>query len=176
MKKQIAFLFVLVMMLCLSACVQSKENNSRGMNYSDEGTYFIIRDTGTDNGSESINHMGDAHKNDESNSALLYAGKWKANVLKSNFGNEKTYMISVIQLHEDGAGTYRGRKLDWEYSEEKNIIEFTTTASTGESVESFFEIVEDDGKILLKFHRDIYFKADDFEPMESDAILPEDGL
>lgn len=176
MKKQIAFLFVLAIMLCLSACVQSTESDNTEMNYIDRGTSFTVRNIGTDNGSENINHLGDANKNDENNSALLYAGEWKANVLKSNFENEKTYMISVIQFHEDGTGTYRGRKLDWEYSEEKNIIEFITTSSTGERVESFFEIIEDDGKILLKFYRDIYYKADDFEPMENYTILPDDGL
>lgn len=89
----------------------------------------------------------------------MYVGEWKANTLSGLIDGEKNYTVAVIELNEDGTGTYKGRELTWSYSEELSTIKFTILK---ENQSAAFEITEVDGKTVLKFFDDIYYRADDF--------------
>lgn len=89
-----------------------------------------------------------------------YVGEWKANTLTGLIDGVKTYTVSVIELKQDGSGTYKGRALEWTFSEEKNTINFTITQ---ENLSAALQIQEIDGKTVLKFYEDVYYRADEFE-------------
>ncbi len=89
-----------------------------------------------------------------------YVGEWKANTLTGLIDGVKTYTVSVIELKQDGSGTYKGRELVWTLSEEHNTINFTITQ---ENVSAALQIQELDGKTVLKFYEDVYYRADEFE-------------
>lgn len=90
-----------------------------------------------------------------------YVGEWKANTVSGLIDGEKTYTVSVIELKEDGTGTYKGRELSWAYSEEQNTINVTLLK---ENQTTAFEIQEVDGVTILRFFDDIYYRAEDFVP------------
>ena len=89
-----------------------------------------------------------------------YVGEWKANTLTGLIDGVKTYTVSVIELKQDGSGTYKGRALEWTFSEENNTINFTITQ---ENLSAALQIQEIDGKTVLKFYEDVYYRADEFE-------------
>lgn len=95
-------------------------------------------------------------------STFEYVGEWKANTLSGLIDGEKIYTVSVIELNEDGTGTYKGRELSWNYSEEQNTIQVTLLK---ENQTTAFEIQEVDGATVLKFFDDIYYRAEDFVPI-----------
>lgn len=94
-----------------------------------------------------------------------YVGEWKANKLSGLIDGEKIYTVSVIELKEDGTGTYRGRELSWNYSEGQNTIQVTLLK---ENQTTAFEIQEVDGTTVLKFFDDIYYRAEDFAPINQE--------
>ncbi len=89
-----------------------------------------------------------------------YVGEWKASTLAGMVNGVKTYTVSVIELKQDGSGTYKGRALKWTFSQENNTINFTVTQ---ENVSAALQIQEFDGKTVLKFYDDVYYRADEFE-------------
>lgn len=92
---------------------------------------------------------------------LDYVGEWKANTVSGLIDDKKSYTVSVIELKEDGTGTYKGRKLSWTYSKEQNTINVTLLK---ENQTAAFEIQEVDDITVLKFFNDIYYRAEDFVP------------
>lgn len=94
-----------------------------------------------------------------------YVGEWKANTLSGLIDGEKIYTVSVIELNKDGTGTYKGRELSWNYSEELNTIQVTLLK---ENQTTAFEIQEVDGATVLKFFDDIYYRAEDFVPINQE--------
>lgn len=100
--------------------------------------------------------------NQNNGNAAEYAGQWKANTISGLIDGEKLYTVSVIELHEDGTGTYKGRALSWSYSEEQNTIQVTLLK---ENQTTAFEILTVDGVTVLKFFDDIYYRSEDFVPI-----------
>ncbi len=92
-----------------------------------------------------------------------YVGEWKANTLTGLIDGVKTYTVSVIELKQDGSGTYKGRELEWTFSEENNTINFTITQ---ENASAALQIQELDGKTVLKFYDDVYYRANEFEAVD----------
>ena len=94
-----------------------------------------------------------------------YIGEWKANTVSGLIDGEKNYTVSVIELKEDGTGTYKGRELSWAYSEEQNTINVTLLK---ENQTTAFEIQEVDGVTILRFFDDIYYRAEEFVPINQE--------
>lgn len=94
-----------------------------------------------------------------------YVGEWKANTLSGLMDGEKIYTVSVIELKEDGTGTYKGRELSWSYSEEQNTIKVTLLK---ENQTTAFEIQEVTGVTVLKFFDDVYYRTEDFVPINQE--------
>lgn len=94
-----------------------------------------------------------------------YVGEWKANTLSGLIDGEKIYTVSVIELKEDGTGTYKGRELSWTYSEDQNTIKVTLLK---ENQTTAFEIQEVDGVTVLKFFDDVYYRAEEFVPINQE--------
>ncbi len=111
-------------------------------------------------GNSNVESDGTTNKQDDTATtdtvAQEYVGEWKANVLKSNMGDVKTYEVAVIMLNTDGTATYKGKAATWEYKE--NTIQL---AVTGAGI-AVFEIAEDGGKTVLKFYEDTYYRASEF--------------
>lgn len=97
--------------------------------------------------------------NQDNGNAAEYTGQWKANTISGLIDGEKLYTVSVIELQEDGTGTYKGRALSWSYSEEQNTIQVTLL---NENQTAAFQIQTVDGITVLKFYDDIYYRAEDF--------------
>ena len=88
---------------------------------------------------------------------MAYVGEWKANVLAGNSGDGREYEVAVIQLNEDGTGTYKGQELTWELSADGTTVKATTNHITVN-----FEIDVKDGKTTLNFFDDTYYRASEF--------------
>ena len=131
MKKIIALVLALILCLGLCACGSSNVESDGATNKQD--------DTAT---TDTV--------------AQEYVGEWKANVLKSNMGDVKTYEVAVIMLNTDGTATYKGKAVTWEYKD--NTIHLAV-AGAGVAV---FEIAEDGGKTVLKYYEDTYYRASEF--------------
>lgn len=131
MKKILALILALVLCLGLCACGSSNVESDGATNKQD--------DTAT---TDTV--------------AQEYVGEWKANVLKSNMGDVKTYEVAVIMLNTDGTATYKGKAATWEYKE--NTIQLVV-AGAGVAV---FEIAEDGGKTILKYYQDNYYRTSEF--------------
>ncbi|MBE6917345.1 MAG: hypothetical protein E7470_05555 [Ruminococcaceae bacterium] len=95
--------------------------------------------------------------NKQDNSAQAYVGEWKANVVSSFADEQYTYKVSVITLNADGTATYREKAATWEYKEDTIHL---AVAGAGVAV---LEVAEDDGKTVLKFYEDTYYRADEFK-------------
>lgn len=98
-------------------------------------------------------------KTKSTDSGADYVGEWKANQIASVMEGATEYKISVILLNEDGTGSYKEKNGTWIYEETQNRIVLTLTA---ESVGVILEIGEEDGKTILKYYQDVYYKSDDF--------------
>lgn len=94
--------------------------------------------------------------------AAQYVGQWKANTVAGLVDGEKTYRVSVIELNSDGSGAYKGKALTWAYSEEYGTINVTLLK---ENQNTSFEIDQVDGKTVLRFFEDVYYRAADFDAM-----------
>lgn len=88
-----------------------------------------------------------------------YMGEWKANSLKARIDNEIIYQVSTITLHEDGTCIYKGKSAKWEYDAELDQIAFTLDDNKASGV---LKIAEENGKIVLKYDAETYYRPDDF--------------
>lgn len=86
-----------------------------------------------------------------------YVGEWKANQVSSVMDGETTYKTVVVLLNGDGTGSYKDKQGTWEHKE--NTIVLTLT---DESVGLVFDIAEEDGKTVLKYYQDVFYKASEF--------------
>ena len=93
----------------------------------------------------------------ETISSFPYTGEWKANVITSNLEGVKEYAVSVITLNADGTGTYKGKNGTWVYYEDEKKISLTLT----EGIVGL-TIAEENGKTVLKFFQDTYYRAEEF--------------
>lgn len=98
-------------------------------------------------------------KTKSTDSGSAYVGEWKANQIASVMDGATEYKTSVILLNEDGTGSYKEKNGTWVYEETQNRIVLTLTA---ESVGVILEIGEEEGKTILKYYQDVYYKSDDF--------------
>ncbi len=98
-------------------------------------------------------------KTKSTDSGSAYVGEWKANQIASVMDGVTEYKTSVILLNADGTGSYKEKSGTWVYEETLNRIVLTLTA---ESVGVILEIGEEDGKTILKYYQDVYYKAEDF--------------
>lgn len=135
MKKKIALLLALVLCLSLCACGSKNENITLGNN-----------NTTT--------------QNDNNSPQSAYVGEWKANVLVGNSGDGREYDVAIIQLNNDGTGTYKDKALTWELSADGTAINFITTA---DNITGNFKIQTTGGKTTLNFYQDTYYRAAEFE-------------
>lgn len=98
-------------------------------------------------------------KTKSTDSGSAYVGEWKANQIASVMDGATEYKTSSILLNADGTGFYKDKSGTWVYEETQNRIVLTLTA---ESVGVILEIGEEDGKTILKYYQDVYYKSDDF--------------
>ena len=86
--------------------------------------------------------------------SAAYVGEWKANVQVSSEGEYKVY---TIQLNADETGSYQGKKGVWTYSKETDQIILSVTSGT-----LYLTIAEENGKTVLKYYQDTYYRASEF--------------
>ena len=108
------------------------------------------------------NHTNNAHQSSnestiETVSKFPFTGEWKAKVLISNLGSVEKYSISVITLNADGTGTYKDKNGTWVYHEDEKKISLTLAEGIGG-----LTIGEENGKTILKFFQDTYYRAEEF--------------
>ncbi len=103
--------------------------------------------------------------NNNTKNGTDFVGEWKANTLSGIVDGKQNYEISIIELNADGSGTYKGKELVWEYSEDQQTIKVTLTK---ENTNTAFEIQEENGKTVLKFFQDTYYRSTDFVAKESE--------
>ena len=144
MKNALSLILALVLCLSLCACGSKKENITPGDNGNSTTTQ-------TDN-----NTM----QSDNNTPQSAYVGEWKANVLVGNSGDGREYDVAIIQLNNDGTGSYKGKALTWELSADGTAINFVTTA---DNITGNFKIQITDGKTTLNFYQDTYYRAAEFE-------------
>ncbi len=84
-------------------------------------------------------------------------GVWKARVLVSAMGDEKTYADAVVELLPDGTGSYRGRAFTWVYDEANSRIDFVLSQ---DNTTAAFTVTEEKGETVLKFFQDTYYRVE----------------
>ncbi len=94
-------------------------------------------------------------------------GEWKANSLKSRFNNEITYQVATITLQEDGTCIYKGESAKWEYVADLNQFIFTLDKNCASGV---LEIAEENGKTVLKYNTETYYRPEDFVAKEKEYV------
>jgi len=87
-----------------------------------------------------------------------YVGEWKAKVIVSNIENVKEYGVSVICINSDGTGTYNSKEGKWIYNADEKAISLTLI----EGGAAELMIAEEEGKTVLKFYQDTYYRAEEF--------------
>jgi len=87
-----------------------------------------------------------------------YVGEWKAKVIVSNIENVKEYGVSVIRINSDGTGTYNRKAGKWIYNADEKAISLTLI----EGGAAELMIAEEEGKTVLKFYQDTYYRAEEF--------------
>ena len=96
-----------------------------------------------------------------------YMGEWKANSLKSRLDNEITYQVATITLKEDGTCIYKGESAKWEYIAELNQFVFTLDKN---GVNGTLEIAEENGKTVLKYVTETYYRPEDFVAKNTEYV------
>ncbi len=100
-------------------------------------------------------------------SGFAYVGEWKANAIKSRIDNEILYQVATITLLEDGTCVYKGESAKWEYVTDLGQIVFTLDSNKASGV---LEIAEEDGKPILKYSTEIYYRSEDFVVKEKEYV------
>ena len=90
-------------------------------------------------------------------------GEWKANVWTLMPDGSFGFAVRTIILNDDGTGSYRDKEMTWQYQKDAQIIEFSLIS--GEQ-DGSFDIAKEDGKTVLKFYSDIFYRADEFKEIE----------
>ena len=151
MKKLLSLTLTLVLCLSLCACGSKKENITPGDNGNSTTTQ-------TDN--NTMQSDNNTMQSDNNTPQSAYVGEWKANVLVGNSGDGREYDVAIIQLNNDGTGSYKDKALTWELSADGTAINFVTTA---DNITGNFKIQITDGKTTLNFYQDTYYRAAEFE-------------
>ena len=86
--------------------------------------------------------------------SAAYVGEWKANVKVSSDGD---YEVYVIKLNADETASYRNKTGIWIYSEKTNQFILSVAGGTMN-----LEISEENGKTVLKYYPDTYYRANEF--------------
>lgn len=108
-------------------------------------------------------------KEDDNDKKIVseYMGEWKANSLKSRDNDEITYKVATITLQEDGTCVYKGENAKWEYVAELNQFIFMLDRN---GVSGTLEIAEENGKTVLKYNTELYYRPTDFIAKEKEYI------
>jgi len=96
-----------------------------------------------------------------------YVGEWKANTVSLALDNSYEYVVSTIVLNADGTGSYREKEMTWQYKKDTQTIAFTLVSGEQNGA---FDIAEEDGKTVLKFYKDVYYRAEDFKEIKNEKI------
>lgn len=108
-------------------------------------------------------------KDDDNDKKIVseYMGEWKANSLKSRDNDEITYKVATITLQEDGTCVYKGENAKWEYVADLNQFIFTLDKN---GVSGTLEIAEENGKTVLKYNTETYYRPTDFIVKEKEYV------
>lgn len=108
-------------------------------------------------------------KDDDNDKKLFseYMGEWKANSLKSRDNDEITYKVTTITVQEDGTCVYKGENAKWEYVADLNQFIFTLDKN---GVSGTLEIAEENGRAVLKYNTEIYYKTSDFVVKDKEYV------
>ena len=96
--------------------------------------------------------------NEDSNYDSEYVGEWKANQISSVMDGETTYKTAIVLLNGDGTGSYKDKQGTWEVKDDTTIV----LTLTNENIGMVFEIAEEEGKTVLKYYQDVFYKASEF--------------
>ena len=96
--------------------------------------------------------------NEDSNYDSEYVGEWKANQISSVMDGETTYKTVIVLLNGDGTGSYKDKQGTWEVKDDTTIV----LTLTNENVGMVFEVAEEEGKTVLKYYQDVFYKASEF--------------
>lgn len=150
MKKKIMFALLLgILVIALNGC--GKQKAERDIVSTAPNTH------------DQIGEQPNATTSAKDTPGAEFAGEWKANKVLKCFADErgtvKEYFASVLTLNEDGTGTFEDYILTWEYSHEYNTIkvQFPDANTSGA-----LGIKEVDGKTVLDFWGDLYYRSSDF--------------
>ena len=113
------------------------------------------------------NNDNQKENNNDKQLVADYMGEWKANALKSRLDNEITYQVATITLQEDGTCIYKGESAKWEYVADLNQFIFTLDKNGASGV---LEIAEENGKIVLKYDTEIYYRPADFVSKDKEYV------
>ena len=96
--------------------------------------------------------------NEDSNNNSEYVGEWKANQISSVMDGETTYKTAIVLLNGDGTGSYKDKQGTWEVKDDTTIV----LTLTNENIGMVFEVAEEEGKTVLKYYQDVFYKASEF--------------
>lgn len=103
--------------------------------------------------------MGACSKNNgDSNTNSEFVGEWKANQVSSVMDGETTYKTIVVLLNADGTGSYKDKQGTWEVKDNTTIV----LTLTNENIGMVFEIDDEEGKTVLKYYQDVFYRASEF--------------
>ena len=103
--------------------------------------------------------MGACSKNNgDSNTNSEFVGEWKANQVSSVMDGETAYKTVVVQLNKDGTGSYKDKQGTWEVKDNTTIV----LTLTNENIGMVFEIDDEEGKTVLKYYQDVFYRASEF--------------
>lgn len=87
-----------------------------------------------------------------------YVGEWKANQISSVMDGKTTYKTISVLLNEDGTGSYKDKQGTWEVKDGTTVV----LTLTNENIGMVFEIAEEEGKTVLKYYQDVFYKVSEF--------------
>lgn len=96
--------------------------------------------------------------NGDSNTNSEFVGEWKANQVSSVMDGETTYKTVVVLLNEDGTGSYKDKQGTWKVNDNTTIV----LTLTNENIGMVFEVDDEEGKTVLKYYQDVFYRASEF--------------
>ena len=96
-----------------------------------------------------------------------YLGEWKANSILSRDESVIRYTTLSITFNADGTCNYNGSSAKWTPDSEGKFIVVDLGKENGTIK---FNIVDEAGRVALKYRIDTYYRASEFEAKDSETV------